>query len=84
VSKYDPLGDFLTNTRSNIKENTLTFSQIEKILGFQLPYSAYHHRAWWANPSSATDHPYAQAWLAAGWKVESVKQSEKWVRFERI
>lgn len=69
---------------SNVSEKTLTFSEIESILGFKLPGSAYNHRPWWANPSSAIDHPYAQAWLAAGWKVETVNQSQKWVRFIRV
>ena len=72
MSKYNPLGNFLAETPLSITENTLTFSQIEIILGFKLPYSAYNHRAWWANPSSVDDHPYAQSWLAAGWKVETV------------
>ncbi len=83
MSKYDALGNFLTSLSSNIGEKTLTLSDIENILGFKLPSSAYNHRAWWANPSSADDHPYAQSWLAARWKVETVNQSEKWVRFQR-
>lgn len=84
MSKYDPLRDMLLQIPPNMSEKTLTFSEIERILGFRLPSSAYNHRPWWANPSSAKDHPYAQAWLAAGWKVETVNQSQKWVRFLRV
>ncbi len=83
MSKYDPLRDLLASIPLSVTEKTLTFSEIENILGFRLPNSAYNHRAWWANPSSADDHPYAQSWLAAGWKVEIVNQNEKWVRFRR-
>ena len=83
MSKYDPLGDFLKDLSLSIAEKTLTFGEIENILGFKLPDSAYNHRAWWANPSSTDDHPYAQSWLAVNWKVETVNQSEKWVRFQR-
>ena len=71
MSKYDPLRDVLIKIPPTITEKMLTFREIESILGFRLPGSAYNHRPWWANPSSASDHPYAQAWLAAGWKVES-------------
>ncbi len=66
MSKYAPLGDFLADTPLRITENTLAFSQIENILGFKLPYSAYNHSAWWSNPSSVDNHPYAQSWLVAG------------------
>jgi hypothetical protein len=84
MSKYDPLQDFLEPLASHLAEVTLSFDQIEGILGFDLPPSAYKHRAWWSNPSSPHQHPYAQAWLAAGWKVDTVNQDEKWVRFTRM
>jgi len=83
MSKYDPFYYFLARIPSNVKVKTLTFREIEKILGFKLPNSAYDHRQWWANPSSADDHPHAQSWLAAGWEVETVNQSGRWVRFQR-
>ncbi len=84
MSKYDPLRDMLLKIPPNVSEKTLTFSEIERILGFRLPRSAYDHRPWWANPSSANDHPYAQSWLSAGWKVDIVNQSLQWVRFQRV
>ncbi len=83
MSKYDPLQDFLEPLASHIAEVTLTFDQIEGILGFDLPPSAYKHRAWWGNPNSSSRHTQAQAWLTAGWKVDTVNQDEKWVRFRR-
>ncbi len=83
MSKYDPLGEFLRQMPSDIQEKTLSFRQVETILGFELPPSARRHRAWWANPSSPRDHPYAQVWLSAGWKVDAVDQQKEWVRFQR-
>jgi hypothetical protein len=83
MSKYDPLRDMLLRISPNISQKTLTFSEIEHILGFKLPGSAYDHRPWWANPSSTNDHPHAQSWLSAGWKVDTVNQSLQWVRFRR-
>jgi len=84
MSKYDPLRTFLENAAPGMPEMTLTFQQIETILDFALPPSARQHRAWWANPSTPRDHPYAQAWLAAGWKVDTVDQHGEWVRFRRL
>ena len=84
MSKYNPLRIFLENAPSAVSEMTLSFQQVESILGFVLPPSARRHRAWWANPSSPQDHPYAQAWLAAGGKVDTVDQQAEWVRFRRV
>lgn len=62
---------------------SLAFTEIEKIIGFQLPKSAYTHRAWWANPSSPKDHPHAQAWITSGWFVDVVDKKNKIVHFKR-
>jgi hypothetical protein len=61
----------------------LSFEDMEKILDFKLPSSAYKDRAWWSNPTSPTNHPYAQSWLEAGWRVDSVDQLENLVNFRR-
>jgi hypothetical protein len=52
-------------------------------LEFDLPHSAYDHRAWWSNPSSPSDHPHAQSWLEAGWIVDTVNLKDKRVCFRR-
>jgi hypothetical protein len=84
MSKYDPLRDMLLQIPPNVSEKTLTFSETESILDFKLPGSAYNHRPWWANPSLPNDHPYAQSWLTAGWKVDTVNQNQQWVRFIKV
>lgn len=83
MSKYEPLHKFLKSIPPTINIQSLTFKEIERILGFNLPSSAYEHRAWWSNPTSAADHPYAQSWLEAGWMVDSVDQLDKRVHFRR-
>jgi hypothetical protein len=83
MGKYDPLRRFLENAALGTSEITLSFAQIEQILDDTLPNSARNYRAWWANPSSSRDHPYAQAWLAVGWEVDTVDQKREWVRFRR-
>ncbi len=84
MSKYEPLRHFLENIESTISEETISFREIERVLGFKLPRSAHEHRAWRSNPSSKATHPYAQSWLAEGWMVDTVNQNDKWVRFRRI
>ena len=58
---------------------TLTFEQVEGILGDLLPHSAYVHRAWWGNDES---HTHARnGWLAAGYRVKHVDLSRRVVTF---
>lgn len=83
MGKYDDLYDFLERIPPDVEEDTLTFDEMEKILGFKLPKSAHAYRQWWANSTSPQQHPHAQSWLAAGWTVDTVNQQDKWVRFQR-
>ena len=54
MSKYDPLNRVLSQQSTD--RITLTFSEIEAILGFTLPASAHRHTAWWSN-SNTKAHP---------------------------
>lgn len=58
---------------------SMTFSELEQVLGFTLPKSAYAYPAWWAN--NGQGHTHAQAWLDAGYKVEDVDLRAKTVGF---
>lgn len=65
--KYLPLKRFL---QMQDKERvTLTFEEIERILNFQLPESAYIYSAWWRNHENNTQ---ATAWLECDYKVEDI------------
>jgi len=75
--KYLPLYEFLRNTSDRTVR--LSYSEIERLLGFKLPASAYNHKAWWSNSFS---HSQAHAWLNAGWYTE-LGYSSKDVTFER-
>ena len=45
----------------------LRYQDIERILGFTLPASAFNHpEAWWSNDR---DHSQAIAWLDAGYET---------------
>src|SRR5687767_14578824 len=64
---YQPLGDFLT--AQELEEVTLTFAQLEALLGEPLPPDAWT-QAWWANTASEQ----GRVWAAAGWQVQWVRR----------
>jgi hypothetical protein len=80
MAKYDPLGKYFEGHPGD--EITLSFQELERILDAKLPPSAYNYRAWWANEKVGV-HVSAKAWMGAAWKVDTVNQSEHWVRFVR-
>lgn len=83
MGKYDLFRKYLQGLPRSMKDHTLNFLEIERILGANLPRSAHDHAAWWSNPSAPLSHPQAQAWLKAGWEVEKLDLRAQWVRFRR-
>ena len=77
--KYINLYNFLKSTNAN--DVVCTFGELEALLGFELPASAFRYPAWWSN--TAEGHSHSAAWLNAGWKTSQVKLSERSVRFVR-
>lgn len=75
MGKYIDLTYFLMNSKQ--EQVNISFLEIERILGFKLPPSAYVHMPWWANGG----HSQANAWLKAGYKVKKVCLLEKEVIF---
>jgi hypothetical protein len=59
----------------------MSFGEIEDILGFKLPSSAYEYEAWWSN--NATGHSHARAWLKSGWHTEELDLARRKVTFRR-
>jgi hypothetical protein len=79
MSKYEPLPQFLASVGGTA--HRMSFGEIERVLGFKLPKSAYRHEAWWSN--NATGHSHAQAWLQLGWRTEAVDLAGRKVTFQR-
>lgn len=79
MSKYEPLPQFLSSVGGTL--HRMSFAEIERILGFKLPKSAYEHEAWWSN--NATGHSHAHAWMKFGWRTEAVDLSRRKVTFQR-
>jgi len=81
MSKYQPLASFLR--AKSMGQVSMTFVEVEKVLGFRLPSSAYEHPAWWANDSGKS-HVQARAWLSAGYETEQVDKIARKLVFKRV
>lgn len=62
---------------------SVSFADLETILGFPLPDSARLHRPWWANQKQGNGHSHALAWQAAGWETSAVNLSGETLVFKR-
>ena len=82
MSKYTPLKNYLSGMPAGTHEKTMLFEQIERIINDKLLRSAILYRAWWSNEKGGT-HFHARSWMDAGWIVDTVSFSGKWVRFRR-
>ena len=83
--KYEALELHLRAVPRTVKEVTISFAELERILGAPLPESASNYRAWWGNQKDSKTRAQAHAWLSAGFVVDSVNQSgsNASVRFKR-
>lgn len=79
MGKYEPLPQFLSTKPG--ATHRLSFEQIERVLGFKLPKSAYEHEAWWSN--NASGHSHSRTWLEAGWRTQAVDLAARKVTFSR-
>jgi hypothetical protein len=78
--KYDLFGNFLD--LQLVDRLTLSFAQIEKIIGSKLPASASKYDAWWSN--SAVDGRHNEVWLRRGWTVVEHSFNSRTVKFQRV
>lgn len=80
MGKYEPLGQYLKGLKRESWD--AEFTDIEKVLQFELPHSAHRHSAWWANESHGS-HSHARSWREAGWETANVDLARKRLRFVR-
>ena len=78
--KYANLYSHLSNLGG--EDWGVTFTELETILGFSLPDSAYLYRPWWANQSKS-GHSQSMAWSVAGWKTSDVDMENETLTFRR-
>lgn len=80
MSKYENLTRYLGSLV--LESWVANFDEIEAVLGFGLPHSAYNHPAWWANQAGA-GHSQSRAWQDIGWKTASLDLKARQVTFMR-
>jgi DNA-binding XRE family transcriptional regulator len=78
-SRYSPLYDRLS--QSGQRELTLTFTEIEALIGAALPHSARTSKAWWSNRAKGAVQ--ANAWRSAKYHVKEVDLAAGRVIFYR-
>ena len=83
AGKYTPLEEYLRTLPKSRKAVKLSFEQIEAILKFKLPASAYEDERWWLREKEG-NHVNLRAWANAGWKIESVDVNKKQAKLIRV
>ena len=76
--KYRDLYACLFNLTT--REWRASFSEVEAVIGDNLPPSARHYQAWWANDPT---HSQGAAWAAAGWETAEVDLAGETLLFRR-
>jgi hypothetical protein len=79
MGKYSPLGEYLRAQGRD--EVSMTFSQIEKIIGHKLPHS-HRYRAWWSN--NDFNSVMTKVWRQAGYESEKVDMKGRKLVFRRV
>ncbi len=77
MTKYAALEDHLRETGEDTV--SMSFADIEQIIGAELPASAYKHRPWWSNNPSNSVITYS--WLKAGYKTANVDMDGQTLNF---
>jgi hypothetical protein len=77
MSRFEPLKRFLETCPPG--ERRMSFKEVERVLGFDLPAAARRHRPWWSNDPSAI----SQAWLSAGCRTEQVDMAGETLVFRK-
>ncbi len=79
MAKYDALHRHLRDHSGSTVR--LTFDEIGRLVGGLPPSSS--GRTWWANTENGR-HVQADAWLSAGYKIESIDMDQRVVWFAAL
>lgn len=79
MGKYEPLRAFLLAQEREFVP--MTFAEIERVIGSDLPKSK-NFRAWWSN--NPWNNVMTKEWLEAGYQTESVDVEGEKLVFRRI
>jgi hypothetical protein len=78
MGKYEPLGQFLKKQKRN--RISMTFAEIEKLIGKPLPASK-RNRAFWSN--NTDNNVMTRAWVDAGFETSEVEPKTGKLVFSR-
>lgn len=81
LSIYDPLHERLSSL--HVTTVRMSFTDIEEIIGQDLPPSSRKYPAWWGNNDQGGKR-HSSAWLNAGWRTEDLALEMEEVSFVRI
>lgn len=79
MNKYNPLMDYLD--KSGKQELTLSYAEIEKIIGDTLPITASKKKEWWSNNDKS--HTQSCAWSDVGYRTCEIVLGES-VTFKKV
>lgn len=77
-TKFWPLTSYLQNCGKD--ELTLTFDEVERILGFELSDSKRKYRANWSNTETLR---FSLSWLDAGYTTHNVDMDREIIHFSK-
>lgn len=77
--KYYPLYTYLYNSQQ--EEHTLSFAEIEQLLGSPLPATAHSHKSWWGNRRKGALQ--ATAWISAGYQTTHLDLVHQQITFHK-
>ena len=80
MSKYAPLAAHLREVGQETVP--MTFADIERIIGTNLPPSAFKHRPWWSN--NPANSVITRSWLEAGYKTAKVDMAGQKLVFRQV
>ena len=81
MGKYTPLEKYLRRQTLPTTQVVLTFAEIEKIIGDNLPPAARKWFRFWENGPGTVQ---SDAWHSGGWKTIMVDMENEKVKFQRI
>jgi hypothetical protein len=76
--KYEALMRYFQTLEVN--KVVLTYDEIENIIGFKLPKSAYEYNAYWRE---SITHTVTRAWIESGWEITELKMG-KHIEFTKV
>ena len=80
MSKYRKLTSHLASLDG--RRRTVKFEEIEAIVEFSLPKSAYAYPAWWSN-QTGEGHSQSTSWQSVGWRTTELDLANRKVTFIR-